>query len=82
MALAGVLTALRAQGKPAKEITNQRILCVGGGSAGLGVVNSLIDGMVEEGLTREVNSFFGSLTKHSNSPYGTGSEQECLGSRC
>lgn len=54
VALAGILTALRAQGKAAKEITKQRIVCLGGGSAGLGVINSLIDGMVEEGLSREV----------------------------
>jgi len=53
VALAGILTALRIQGKPAKEIRNQRIVCLGGGSAGLGVINSLIDGMVEEGLSRE-----------------------------
>lgn len=54
VALAGILTALRAQGKSAKEIIKQRIVCLGGGSAGLGVINSLIDGMVEEGLPREV----------------------------
>lgn len=53
VALSGVLSALRAQGKPTKEITKQRIVCLGGGSAGLGVINSLIDGMVEEGLARE-----------------------------
>jgi malic enzyme len=56
VALAGILTALRAQGKAAKEITKQRIVCLGGGSAGLGVINSLIDGMVEEGLPREVHT--------------------------
>jgi malic enzyme len=62
VALAGILTALRAQGKPAKDIAKQRIVCLGGGSAGLGVVNSLIDGMVEEGLPREARfSFFSSL---------------------
>jgi malic enzyme len=31
-------------------------VCLGGGSAGLGVINSLIDGMVEEGLPREVHA--------------------------
>ncbi len=50
----GILTALRAQGKSPKELPKQRIVCLGAGSAGLGVINSLIDGMVEEGLPREV----------------------------
>lgn len=51
--LSGLLCALRAQGKPSKELTKQRIVVLGAGSAGLGVVNSIVKGMVQEGLTRE-----------------------------
>jgi malic enzyme len=71
VALAGILTALRAQGKPAKEITKQRIVCLGGGSAGLGVINSLIDGMVEEGLSREVRSSRSSSHPPSGAHHGS-----------
>lgn len=53
VALAGLLTALRAQGKASEALTSQRIVILGAGSAGLGVANSIVDGMVEEGLSRE-----------------------------
>jgi malic enzyme len=42
MVLAGILCALRAQKKLSKDITQQRIVCLGAGSAGLGVCNSLL----------------------------------------
>ncbi|KAL6042273.1 Malic enzyme, variant 2 [Balamuthia mandrillaris] len=53
VALSGILTALRAQKKRPSDITKQRIVCLGAGSAGLGVINSLVGAMVEEGLSRE-----------------------------
>jgi malic enzyme len=48
--LAGVLAALRAQGRPASDICEQRIVCVGSGSAGLGVSFALSHAMQREGL--------------------------------
>lgn len=45
---------MRAQGKPAHDLVNQRIVCLGAGSAGLGVISSILDGMEEEGLSRAV----------------------------
>lgn len=54
VALAGVMSALRAQGKvPDKELGNQRIICVGGGSAGLGVSQGIIMGMKQAGISEE-----------------------------
>jgi len=38
---------------PYSSICNQKIVCLGAGSAGLGVLNSIVDAMVEEGLTKE-----------------------------
>jgi len=51
VALAGLLSAMRAQGKPAEALKDQRILVAGAGSAGLGVANMLVQGMVQQGLT-------------------------------
>lgn len=42
VALAGVLSALRVQGLPLSAIRDQRIVCLGAGSAGLGVCNAII----------------------------------------
>eukprot|EP01102_Stenamoeba_stenopodia_P008339 TRINITY_DN2392_c0_g1_i1.p1 TRINITY_DN2392_c0_g1~~TRINITY_DN2392_c0_g1_i1.p1 ORF type:complete len:607 (-),score=143.98 TRINITY_DN2392_c0_g1_i1:173-1993(-) len=53
VALAGILCALRAQSLPPNALTKQRVVCLGAGSAGLGVCNSLVMGMVQEGLTAE-----------------------------
>eukprot|EP01103_Thecamoeba_quadrilineata_P014842 TRINITY_DN4528_c0_g1_i2.p1 TRINITY_DN4528_c0_g1~~TRINITY_DN4528_c0_g1_i2.p1 ORF type:complete len:504 (+),score=105.86 TRINITY_DN4528_c0_g1_i2:239-1750(+) len=53
VALAGVLSSLKAQGLKAHDIVNQRIVCLGAGSAGLGVVNSIYQGMILEGMTHE-----------------------------
>eukprot|EP01111_Echinosteliopsis_oligospora_P010829 TRINITY_DN3431_c0_g1_i1.p1 TRINITY_DN3431_c0_g1~~TRINITY_DN3431_c0_g1_i1.p1 ORF type:complete len:585 (-),score=176.26 TRINITY_DN3431_c0_g1_i1:9-1763(-) len=54
VALAGVMSALRVQGKdPVKEIGNQRIVCVGGGSAGLGVIHGIMMGMRQAGVPED-----------------------------
>jgi malic enzyme len=46
--LAGLLAAHR---KVQTPFTQSKIVCVGAGSAGLGVCNALVDGMVRMGLT-------------------------------
>ena len=48
--LSGLMSAARNAGS---KITDMRIMCVGAGSAGLGVCSLLLDGMVEAGLTVE-----------------------------
>lgn len=53
MTLAGVLTALRIKQQKPSDIKKQRIVCLGSGSAGIGVCNSLAMGMMEEGMTEE-----------------------------
>jgi malic enzyme len=40
--LAGMLTSMRALGKPIEAIRDQRIVCLGAGSAGLGVCNAIM----------------------------------------
>ena len=50
MVVAGVLAALRAKGKQPSDLTQERIVCVGGGSAGLGVCSSLRRAMRQEGV--------------------------------
>ncbi|KAL8139191.1 hypothetical protein V2J09_005192 [Rumex salicifolius] len=47
VALAGLLGAVRAQGRPLSEFVNQKIVVVGAGSAGLGVIS-----MVGQALSR------------------------------
>jgi malate dehydrogenase (oxaloacetate-decarboxylating)(NADP+) len=51
VALAGLLTALRVQGKPPSALVDERIVCLGAGSAGIGVISSIHNGMVQEGLS-------------------------------
>ena len=46
VAVAGILSALEAQGKPADALKDQKIVVAGSGSAGLGVVNALVESMV------------------------------------
>jgi malic enzyme len=50
IALAGLLASLRCRNKPLKSIVNERIVCVGAGSAGLGVCETIVRCMVDEGL--------------------------------
>jgi malic enzyme len=48
--LSGLMSAARNSGS---KITDMRIMCVGAGSAGLGVCSLLMAGMVEAGLSEE-----------------------------
>ena len=50
MTLAGVLASARHAGLRLRDMS---FLCAGAGSAGLGVCLQLVDGMVEDGLSRE-----------------------------
>lgn len=53
VALAGLLCALRAQGKTMEDLKDERIVCLGAGSAGLGVCNSIREGMIQEGMPND-----------------------------
>ena len=46
-ALAGVYGALKVQGKEAHSLTQQRIVVLGAGSAGMGVSTMMAQGMVK-----------------------------------
>ncbi|KAI9239281.1 MAG: hypothetical protein BYD32DRAFT_411688 [Podila humilis] len=52
VALAGVLAALKARGQPITNLNEERIICVGSGSAGVGVCEGIIDCMVEQGKVK------------------------------
>jgi len=58
--LAGVLGAMRAKGDPVEALSDQRIVIVGAGSAGIGVSQVLKQAMLEQGRTEEEasNTFF------------------------
>eukprot|EP00123_Amoebidium_parasiticum_P010633 comp20223_c0_seq3/m.25190 comp20223_c0_seq3/g.25190 ORF comp20223_c0_seq3/g.25190 comp20223_c0_seq3/m.25190 type:complete len:483 (-) comp20223_c0_seq3:488-1936(-) len=53
VALAGVFSYLRIRGLPSAAIKEQRVVCLGAGSAGVGVLDAITNGMVNEGMTRE-----------------------------
>jgi malic enzyme len=53
VAVAGVLCALRQQGKSPADFPSQKIVIAGAGSAGLGVANALVDAMMLEGVSEE-----------------------------
>ena len=46
MVLSGLLNCLRAKGLKFNDITKQKIVVLGAGSAGLGVASAIRDGMV------------------------------------
>ena len=48
--LSGVMSAVKITNQNLKDI---RVLCAGAGSAGLGVCDQIVEGMMEAGLTRE-----------------------------
>ena len=49
MVLSGILSALRILGLPPAALQEQRIVCLGAGSAGLGVCTALLQGMLQTG---------------------------------
>ena len=54
--LAGLLAALRliaAEGGPARGLSEQRLLFLGAGEAGVGIADLVVSAMMEEGLTAE-----------------------------
>nr|AIT70113.1 malic enzyme [Melanothamnus japonicus] len=53
VAVATILSSLRARGKPISAITNETIVCTGAGSAGLGVCHAIVDAMVDAGSSRD-----------------------------
>jgi malic enzyme len=57
MALAGLLSSLRAAGLPQSALTQQRIVIMGAGTAGLGVASSIKYGMMQ---VRHTHSTLGS----------------------
>ncbi|KAG2502128.1 hypothetical protein HYH03_000618 [Edaphochlamys debaryana] len=52
-ALAGLYGALRVMGLPPSALAEQRVVCVGAGSAGMGVVKMICAGMQKQGLSPE-----------------------------
>lgn len=51
--LAGILSALRVQGKGPQDLVHQKVVVAGAGSAGLGVAEALRKGMVQQGMSEE-----------------------------
>lgn len=52
IALAGILAALKARGLRQDQLAEERIICVGAGSAGVGVCEGIVDCMVAQGRVR------------------------------
>ncbi|PHZ17610.1 uncharacterized protein RHIMIDRAFT_181822, partial [Rhizopus microsporus ATCC 52813] len=50
--LAGLLASLKARGRSQDSLAEERIVCVGAGSAGVGVCEGIIDAMVSQGKVR------------------------------
>ncbi|KAF7727648.1 hypothetical protein EC973_007306 [Apophysomyces ossiformis] len=50
--LAGILASLKARGQAQEDLANERIVCVGAGSAGVGVCEGIIDCMVAQGRVK------------------------------
>ncbi|KAI8356693.1 malic enzyme, partial [Choanephora cucurbitarum] len=50
--LAGILASLKARGMEQDDLSNERIVCVGAGSAGVGVCEGIIDCMVAQGRVK------------------------------
>ncbi|KAL8162513.1 hypothetical protein V2J09_014002 [Rumex salicifolius] len=56
VALAGLLGAVRAQGRPLSDFVNQKIVVVGAGSAGLGVINMAVQAVSRMSGTKGATS--------------------------
>ncbi|KAI8086924.1 uncharacterized protein B0P05DRAFT_465638 [Gilbertella persicaria] len=50
--LAGILASLKARNLPQEALAQERIVCVGAGSAGVGVCEGIIDAMVAQGKVK------------------------------
>lgn len=50
--MAGILASLKARGRPQEALNEERIICVGAGSAGVGVCEGIIDAMVAQGKVK------------------------------
>ncbi|OBZ90833.1 Malic enzyme, hydrogenosomal [Choanephora cucurbitarum] len=50
--LAGILASLKARNLPTDALADERIVCVGAGSAGVGVCEGIIDAMVAQGKVK------------------------------
>ncbi|KAI9497582.1 hypothetical protein BDB00DRAFT_756204 [Zychaea mexicana] len=50
--LAGILASLKARGRSQEDLAEERIVCVGAGSAGVGVCEGIIDCMVAQGRVK------------------------------
>jgi malate dehydrogenase (decarboxylating) len=58
VALAGLLGAVRAQGRPLTDFPHQKIVVVGAGSAGLGVIKTALQAVTRMGGPNADNHFF------------------------
>ncbi|RCH90120.1 Malic enzyme, partial [Rhizopus stolonifer] len=50
--LAGLLASLKARGRSQESLSEERIVCVGAGSAGVGVCEGIVDAMVSQGKVK------------------------------
>lgn len=50
--LAGILASIKARNRPVDTLAEERIVCVGAGSAGVGVCEGIIDAMVVQGKVK------------------------------
>lgn len=65
IAVASILSSLRARKMSAADITKERIVCAGAGSAGLGVCEAIVQAMVSHGLSEsEACNRFYMLDQH------------------
>ncbi|KAI9021721.1 hypothetical protein CLU79DRAFT_752934 [Phycomyces nitens] len=59
--LAGILASLKARGKDQEDLAKERIICVGAGSAGVGVCEGIIDCMVTQGKVKSREEAYESI---------------------
>lgn len=50
--MAGILASIKARNRPVETLAEERIVCVGAGSAGVGVCEGIIDAMVVQGKVK------------------------------
>ncbi|KAF0852264.1 mitochondrial malate dehydrogenase (decarboxylating) [NAD-malic enzyme] [Andalucia godoyi] len=76
MTVGGLLNALRAQGLGPDDLPNQRIVCLGAGSAGLGVVDSIRFAMVRSSQLAAARA--NKTAKHQQNGGGGGKAQNSV----